>query len=294
MPPPPSPRFNDSHDSAHDVWWPVCSWVGVPRGGGAPNASRRCSAVPRGLSSASLTNLRMRLCTRSLTTPRERSTRRTCRPWLRPPPRTAQRSTSFPSQRSPCPSPNNLADPVRTRRRRLPLCETHFYVSPLTPAKEDLDLLYVKAVGPLHSDLGLHIYAGTKSLLFPPSLHLHSGTLVIRAKQERRRSDIVSLQQNASLHESLPVSAALRCQKGGETALSFQGCRLPLVIGRRRLEDAANRRLPSRPPWLRLCDWPRCCRARNGRQYWALLASGSIAASAHSSSSLRRGERNIS
>lgn len=96
----------------------------------APNAFRRCAAVPRRLSSASLTNLRMRLCTRSLTTLRERRTRQTCRPWPRPPPRTAQRSTSFPSQRSPCPSPNNLADPVRTRRRRLPLCETHFHVSP--------------------------------------------------------------------------------------------------------------------------------------------------------------------
>lgn len=126
-------------------------------------------------------------------------------------------------------------------------------------------------------------------------------SLVTRADRERRRSDIqpakigVSLQtvpvaQNASLHESPPVSAALRCQKGGETALSFQGCRRPPVIGQRRLEDAANRWLPSRPPWLRLCDWPRCCRARNGRRYRALLASGSTAASAHSSSDTVKGE----
>lgn len=160
-PTPPLRNSNDSHDSAHDVWWPVCSWVGVPRR--APSAFRRCAAVPHGLSSASLTNLRMRLCTRSLTTRRERSTRRTCRPWPRPPPRTAQRSTSFPSQRSPCPSPNNLADPVRTRRRRLPLCQTHFYVSPPSlpcPTRHTWTwTCCMKAVGPRHPDLRLYIHA---------------------------------------------------------------------------------------------------------------------------------------
>lgn len=55
----------------------------------------------------------MFLCTRSLTTLRERSTRQISLPWPHLPPRMAQRSTSFPSRRSPCLSPNSLADPVR-------------------------------------------------------------------------------------------------------------------------------------------------------------------------------------
>lgn len=65
------------------------------------------------------TNLCLPLCTRSSTTLRERTTRQTCPPWPRPPPRTGPRSTSSPSQRCPCPSPNNLADPVRNHKLHL-------------------------------------------------------------------------------------------------------------------------------------------------------------------------------
>lgn len=110
--------------------------------------------------SPSLTNLRMHLCTRSLTTLRERSTRQMCPPWPRLPPRTAPRSTSCPSQRSPCPSPNNLADPVRNHRRRLQtgplfILQTSFLCFPavlsllhtFTPANTETDQLYAKTVG---------------------------------------------------------------------------------------------------------------------------------------------------
>lgn len=156
---------------------------GAPRR--APNAFRRYAAVPHGLSSVSLTNLRMRLCTRSSTTRRERSTRRTCRPWPRPPPRTAQRSTSFPSQRSPCPSPNNLADPVRTRGRRRPLCETHVHVP---PPSRPCRTLHPRQWGPAPA-VG-DPFTPTSDSAFPPPLRLHSGAFVIRANQERRRSDV--------------------------------------------------------------------------------------------------------
>lgn len=70
----------------------------------------------RSSKSPSLTNLCMHLFTRSLTTLRERTIRQMCPPWPRLPPRMAPRSTFFPSQRSLCPSPNNLADPVRDHR----------------------------------------------------------------------------------------------------------------------------------------------------------------------------------
>lgn len=76
-------------------------------------------------------NLCMHLCTRSLTTLRERSTRQMCPPWLRLPPRTAPMSTSSPSQRSPCPSPNNLADPVRNHRRCLQIGPASILQNPL-------------------------------------------------------------------------------------------------------------------------------------------------------------------
>lgn len=60
-----------------------------------------------------MTNPSLCLCTRSLKTPRERSTRQISPPWPRLPLRMAPRSTSFPSLRSPCLSPSSLADPVR-------------------------------------------------------------------------------------------------------------------------------------------------------------------------------------
>lgn len=67
-------------------WWDGCEWM---------------------------TNPSVCLCTRSLKTLREKSTRQISRPWPRLPPRMGLRSTSFPSPRSPCLSPNSLADPVR-------------------------------------------------------------------------------------------------------------------------------------------------------------------------------------
>lgn len=107
-PPPPPPRNLVTHTVQHRMCV-TCVYLRGPALVGSFWRSK----------SPSVTNLRMHLCTRSLTTLRERSTRQMCPPWPRLHPRTVPRSTSFPSQRSPCPFPNNLADPVRHHRRHL-------------------------------------------------------------------------------------------------------------------------------------------------------------------------------
>lgn len=115
----------------------------------------------RSSKSPSLTNLCMHLFTRSLTTLRERTIRQMCPPWPRLPPRMAPRSTFFPSQRSLCPSPNNLADPVRDHRCCLQIGPAFhfakllfmfsccpFLLHTFTPANTEMDRLYVKTVAP--------------------------------------------------------------------------------------------------------------------------------------------------
>ena len=92
----------------------VYGWVGVPQCIYMPSQLSHClppSQWRDGLER--MTNPSLCVCTRSSKTQRERSTRQISPSWPRLPPRTAQRSTSCPSLRSPCPSPSSLADPVR-------------------------------------------------------------------------------------------------------------------------------------------------------------------------------------
>lgn len=86
----------------------------VPQGIWMPSQSNHCLPLSQKKDDCELmTNPSMYLCARSLKTLRVRSTRQISPPWPLLPPRMARRFTSFPSLRSPCLSPNSLADPVR-------------------------------------------------------------------------------------------------------------------------------------------------------------------------------------